>query len=64
MVVRGLTHRYFTRAASNTSGRARKRFLINLISYGSLPLSVVEWLMLGDSTTVTFFLPTTPGAGR
>ncbi|MGH7702692.1 MAG: DUF885 domain-containing protein [Gemmatimonadales bacterium] len=35
-----------------------------LISYGSLPLSVVEWLMLDDSTAVTPFLPTTPGAGR
>jgi uncharacterized protein (DUF885 family) len=23
-----------------------------LISYGSLPLSVIEWLMFGDSTAV------------
>jgi len=37
---------------------------INLISYGSLPRSVVEWLMLGDSTAVSPFLPRTPGAGR
>jgi hypothetical protein len=44
----------------STIGRARKRFLINLISYGSLPQSVVEWLMLGDSTAVTPFLPRTP----
>ena len=35
-----------------------------LISYGSLPPSAVEWLMLGDSTADTPFLPTTPGAGR
>jgi uncharacterized protein (DUF885 family) len=25
----------------------------NLLSYGSLPLSIVEWLMLGDSSTIT-----------
>ena len=42
------------------AGPSRKQSIF----YGSLPLSAVEWLMLGDSTADTPFLPTNPGAGR